>query len=246
MRFEIDVTKRVGDLRLDVKVATDAAIAALFAPSGAGKTTLLNTVAGLARPDRGRIAIAGATLFDAYAAIDLAPEARRIGYVFQDRRLFPHLRVRDNLRYGSPDAEPAGWAHTRDLLGLTPLLDRWPTHLSGGEAQRVAIGRALLADPRVLLFDEPLSHLDRARRDEILGLIERLRDETGLPMLYVTHDASEIERLGAERLALYAAGTRVQLERRCASHGQRVATVTSHGCSAGGRPSWYKAPATPI
>ena len=202
MRFEINVRRRLGDVELAVDLATDAPIAALFAPSGTGKTTLLNLVAGLLRPDAGRIAIAGATLFDAATGIDLPPEQRRIGYVFQDRRLFPHLRVRGNLLYGRGDADPAAFARTLDLLGLAPLLDRWPQTLSGGEAQRVAIGRALLSEPRVLLFDEPLSHLDRARRDEILLTIERLRDETGLPMLYVTHDASEIDRLGAERFDL--------------------------------------------
>lgn len=201
MRFEIRVSKRLGDLALDVDLASDAAVVALFAPSGAGKTSLLNLVAGLARPDAGRIAIAGDTLFDAAAGIDLPPERRRIGYVFQDRRLFPHLKVRANLLYGSAD-RGIDMAPTLDLLGIGHLLDRWPAHLSGGEAQRVAIGRALLADPRVLLFDEPLSHLDRARRDEILALIARLRDETGLPMLYVTHDASEIAAIGADRVDL--------------------------------------------
>ena len=201
MRFEIRVSKRLGDLALDVDLTSDAAVVALFAPSGAGKTTLLNLVAGLAKPDAGRIAIAGETLFDSVAGIDLPPERRRIGYVFQDRRLFPHLSVRANLLYGRGEAG-RDIAPTLDLLGIGHLLDRWPANLSGGEAQRVAIGRALLANPRVLLFDEPLSHLDRARRDEILALIRRLRDETGLPMLYVTHDASEIDALGAERVDL--------------------------------------------
>lgn len=200
MRFEIRVSKRLGELTLDVDLASDAAVVALFAPSGAGKTSLLNLVAGLAKPDCGRIAIAGETLFDSAAGVDLPPERRRIGYVFQDRRLFPHLTVGANLRYGAGAA--AEIAPTLDLLGIGHLLDRWPANLSGGEAQRVAIGRALLADPRVLLFDEPLSHLDRPRRDEILALIRRLRDETGLPMLYVTHDASEIDALGAERFDL--------------------------------------------
>lgn len=199
MRFEIRVRKRLGDLALDVDLATDSPIAALFAPSGAGKTSLLNLVAGLLRPDAGRIAIGGETLFDSAAGIDLPPQRRRIGYVFQDRRLFPHLTVRANLLYARRDA---GLGPTLELLGIGHLLDRYPANLSGGEAQRVAIGRALLADPRVLLFDEPLSHLDRARRDEILALIARLRDETGLPMLYVTHDASEIDVLRAERLDL--------------------------------------------
>ncbi len=201
MRFEVRVSKRLGDLALDVDLASDAAVVALFAPSGAGKTTLLNLVAGLGRPDAGRIAIAGETLFDAAAGVNLPPERRRIGYVFQDRRLFPHLKVRANLLYGRQRSGD-DIAPTLDLLGIGHLLDRWPATLSGGEAQRVAIGRALLADPRVLLFDEPLSHLDRARRDEILALIRRLRDETGLPMLYVTHDASEIDALGAERFDL--------------------------------------------
>lgn len=201
MRFDIRVSKRLGDLALDVDLTSDAGVVALFAPSGAGKTTLLNLVAGLARPDAGRIAIAGETLFDSAAGIDLPPERRRIGYVFQDRRLFPHLSVRANLLYGRGD-DDTDIAPTLDLLGIGQLLDRWPANLSGGEAQRVAIGRALLARPRVLLFDEPLSHLDRARRDEILGLIGRLRDETGLPMLYVTHEASEIAALGAERIDL--------------------------------------------
>lgn len=201
MRFEVRVSKRLGDLALDVDLASDAAVVALFAPSGAGKTTLLNLVAGLGRPDAGRIAIAGETLFDAAAGVNLPPERRRIGYVFQDRRLFPHLKVRANLLYGRQRSGD-DIAPTLDLLGIGHLLDRWPATLSGGEAQRVAIGRALLADPRVLLFDEPLSHLDRARRDEILALIRRLRDETGLPMLYVTHAASEIDALGAERFDL--------------------------------------------
>lgn len=201
MRIELRVAKQLGELTLDVDLATDAPIAALFAPSGAGKTTLLNTVAGLSRPDAGRIAIAGATLFDADIGVDLPPEARRVGYVFQDRRLFPHLTVRQNLLYGRRDGG-APIEPMLELLGLVPLLGRWPANLSGGEAQRVAIGRALLSDPRVLLFDEPLSHLDRGRREEILAMIARLRDETGLPMLYVTHDASEIERLGAERFDL--------------------------------------------
>lgn len=200
MRFEIRVSKRIGDLRLSVDLMSDATVVALFAPSGAGKTTLLNLVAGLARPDAGRIAIAGRRLFDDGAAIDLPPEQRRIGYVFQDRRLFPHLSVGDNLRYGGGSLADAG--PMLELLGIGHLLDRWPSNLSGGEAQRVAIGRALLAKPDVLMFDEPLSHLDRSRRDEILALIARLRDETRLPMLYVTHDASEIDSLGAERFDL--------------------------------------------
>jgi molybdate transport system ATP-binding protein len=203
MSFEIRVTKRRGERVFGADVVTDAPIAALFAPSGAGKTTLLNMVAGLVRPDEGRIAVAGETLFDAGEAIDLPPERRRAGYVFQDRRLFPHLSVRANLLYGRREGDRAlDIGHVLGLLGIEHLLDRWPATLSGGEAQRVAIGRALLSAPRFLLLDEPLSHLDHARREEIMRVIERLRDETGLPMLYVTHDAAEIERLGAERFEL--------------------------------------------
>ena len=203
MSFDIRVSKRRGDLALALDVVTDAPIAALFAPSGSGKTTLLNMVAGLLRPDAGRIAVAGELLFDDRAAIDLPPERRRAGYVFQDRRLFPHQSVRANLLYGRRDgAHALDLDHVLDLLGIAHLLDRWPATLSGGEAQRVAIGRALLSAPRFLLLDEPLSHLDHQRREEIMRVIERLRDETGLPMLYVTHDASEIDRLGAERFAI--------------------------------------------
>lgn len=202
MSFEIRLTKHRGDFTLDVDMMTQAPIAALFAPSGSGKTTLLNMVAGLLRPDSGRIVVEGETLFDDAAGIDVPPERRRIGYVFQDRRLFPHLRVRENLSYGQRADDSFGFERAVELLGLAPLLDRWPGTLSGGEAQRVAIGRALLASPRVLLLDEPLSHLDRARREEIMATIERLRDETRLPMLYVTHEASEIDRLGAVRFEL--------------------------------------------
>ncbi len=191
------LSKRIGDRRIDIAVEAQPGITALFGPSGTGKTSLLNMVAGLLRPDAGRIAIDGDVLFDSDADIDRPPEERHLGYVFQDRRLFPHLSVRGNLAYGGPLD-----AHIVDLLGLGGLLDRWPRHLSGGEAQRVALGRALLSKPRALLLDEPLSHLDRARAEEITALILRLRDELALPMLYVTHDADEIAALGARRIDL--------------------------------------------
>lgn len=202
MIFEIRASKRRGDLALDVDIRTEAPIAALFAPSGTGKTTLLNMVAGLVRPDSGRIVVGGDTLFDAAAGVNLPPEQRRIGYVFQDRRLFPHLSVRANLLYGAREGGAFTLDQAADLLGLSSLLGRWPATLSGGEAQRAAIGRALLSSPRALLLDEPLSYLDRARREEVMGAIERLRDETRLPILYVTHDVTEIERLGAVRFDL--------------------------------------------
>jgi molybdate transport system ATP-binding protein len=203
MRVEVGVAKRLGALDLAVAFESDAAVTALFGPSGVGKSSLLAMVAGLLRPDAGRIAVAGRTLFDAAAGIDLPPEARRAGMVFQDGRLFPHLTVRRNLLYGRGEGpHHLEVAHVLDLLGIAHLLDRWPRHLSGGEAQRVAIGRALLASPAFLLLDEPLAHVDRPRRDEILRIVERLRDEVGLPMLYVTHDAGEIERLRARRIDL--------------------------------------------
>jgi molybdate transport system ATP-binding protein len=189
----VDIRRRIGAREIAVRFEAGAGVTALFGPSGCGKTSILDMIAGLARPDSGRIVLDGEVLFD--AATDLPPEARRIGYVFQDRRLFPHLRVRDNLRYADRAADPGGVAA---LLGIGHLLDRWPRNLSGGEAQRVAIGRALLSKPRLLLLDEPLSHLDAARGDEVLTAIERLRDTTGLPILYVTHDRREIDRLAAK------------------------------------------------
>jgi len=203
MSFEIHVGRRLGDTEVVLSLDADdgAGITALFGPSGAGKTSILNMVAGLLKPDRGRIAVAGRTMFDAEAGIDLPPEQRRAGYVFQDGRLFPHRRVRANLLYG---AQRRDAGHGRldialdeavAFLGIGHLLDRWPRTLSGGEAQRVAIGRALLSSPDFLLMDEPLASLDAARRDDIMTVIERVRDEFGLPTLYVSHDRTEVDRL---------------------------------------------------
>jgi len=202
MSFEIHVEKRLGDRAIGLDHASDAGLIALFGPSGAGKTSILNMVAGLLRPDRGRIVVEGQVLFDSEAGIDLPCERRRVGYIFQDVRLFPHKRVRANLLYGHDLIAAADrWIELEEVcafLGIGHLLDRWPRMLSGGEAQRVAIGRALLAGPRLLLMDEPLSSLDAARRDEILTVIERIRDELRVPILYVTHDRAEIDRLGGE------------------------------------------------
>lgn len=199
MSFEIDVTRRLGDADIALKLEAGPGLTALFGPSGAGKTSVLNMVAGLLRPDRGRIAISGEPLFDSRSGIDMAPEHRRAGYVFQDGRLFPHKRVRANLLYGAKLADPAHrWMaldEALSFLGIGHLLERWPSTLSGGEAQRVAIGRALLSGPRFLLMDEPLSSLDAARREEIMRIIERVRDELKLPILYVSHDRAEVERL---------------------------------------------------
>ena len=199
MSFEIQVSRRLGDREIALALSGGGGLTALFGPSGAGKTSILNMVAGLLRPDEGLVAVSGETLFDSRNRIDVAVERRRAGYVFQDGRLFPHRRVRANLLYGERLADPAnrwiGLDEAVAFLGIGPLLDRWPRTLSGGEAQRVAIGRALLSAPRFLLMDEPLSSLDSARREEIMRVIERIRDELALPILYVSHDRAEIDRL---------------------------------------------------
>jgi len=199
MSFEVSIALKRGATRLAYDFTSEAALTALFGPSGAGKTSLLDAIAGLARPESGRIAIAGEVLFDKAAGIDLKPERRRCGYVFQDNRLFPHRSVRANLLYGWNLAAPGHrWMNLDEacgFLGIDGLLDRMPATLSGGEAQRVAIGRALLSGPRFLLMDEPLSSLDAARREEIVRVIERIRDELALPILYVSHDRAEVERL---------------------------------------------------
>lgn len=198
--------RRLGEGVLRADFAGAAGVTALFGPSGAGKTSLLNMVAGLLRPDTGRIVVAGEVLFDSAAGIDLPARQRRAGYVFQDGRLFPHMKVRDNLLYGwnlaAPESRWMGLDEAAGFLGIQGLLDRWPRTLSGGEAQRVAIGRALLGAPRFLLMDEPLSSLDAARREEIMQVVERLRDELGLPMLYVSHDRAEVDRLAATVVAI--------------------------------------------
>jgi molybdate transport system ATP-binding protein len=204
MSFDVDVAVRLGETDVAARFATEAGVTVLFAPSGAGKTSVLNMVAGLLRPERGYVRVGGETLFDAASGIDVPPERRRGGYVFQEPRLFPHLRVRANLRYGRPRVaaarpdrvRPQDEAEVIRLLDIAPLLDRWPGRLSGGEARRVAIGRALLSDPAFLLLDEPLSSLDASRREEVMRAIERVRDEAGVPILMVTHDMAEAERLG--------------------------------------------------
>lgn len=199
MSFDVDIRRRLGESRIAARFSVGQGLTALFGPSGVGKTSILNMIAGLLRPDAGRIAVDGNILFDSVARIDVPPERRRLGYVFQDNRLFPHRRVRANLLYGHRLADPGDrWmtiGQATAFLGIGHLLDRWPRTLSGGEAQRVAIGRALLGGPKFLLMDEPLSSLDAARRDEIIAVIERIRDELKLPILYVSHDRDEVERL---------------------------------------------------
>lgn len=206
MSFEVDIAKRLGDANIAVKFTANGGLTALFGPSGVGKTSTLNMIAGLMRPDAGMIRIDGQRLFDSAAGINVPPEKRRIGYVFQDARLFPHKRVQANLLYGYRLAPPAdrlmSLEEVVDFLGISHLLDRWPATLSGGEAQRVTIGRALLSGPRFLLMDEPLSSLDSARREEIMAVILRIRDEMKLPILYVSHERREIDRLATTTVTL--------------------------------------------
>lgn len=200
MGFDIDIRKRVGMRDVHLALTQAEGLTAIVGPSGAGKTSLLNMVAGLLRPDAGRISVSGHLLFDSSRKIDLQPGQRFAGYVFQDRRLFPHLRVLDNLAYGLKARRTAMSAEmTLDdviaFLDIAHLTARWPASLSGGEVQRVAIGRALLSNPRFLLMDEPLGALDVDRREEIIAVIEKLRDELALPILYVSHDQAEVDRL---------------------------------------------------
>jgi molybdate transport system ATP-binding protein len=207
--IEIDVEKRLGDFRLEARFTAPATgITALFGRSGAGKTTLVNLLAGLERPDRGRIAVDGEVLFSAEDGVDVPTERRRLGYVFQEGRLFPHYSVRGNLTYGRRRGARGAAVSVEAvvaLLGLEALLDRRPGDLSGGEKQRVAIGRALLAEPRLLLMDEPLASLDTPRKAEIMPFIERLRDELRIPIIYVSHAMDEIVRL-ADTLVLLSEG----------------------------------------
>lgn len=199
----VDVLLQRGAFTRRVQLREHAQVVALTGHSGAGKTSILNAIAGLLRPQSGRIEVDGHVLFDSVAGIDMPAHLRDIGYVFQDARLFPHLDVRRNLLYGNrrASADNAQTAFAFDdvvaLLGIAPLLARRPLNLSGGEAQRVAIGRALLSQPRMLLLDEPLSSLDRARREDVIPFLQRLRDHTRLPMVYVSHSLDEVQRLTA-------------------------------------------------
>jgi molybdate transport system ATP-binding protein len=209
MTLSVNVVKSLAGFALQAEFTSAGRVTALFGPSGAGKTTLVNLVAGLDRPDGGRIAVDETVLFDSAARIDIPPHRRRIGYIFQEGRLFPHLSVRGNLLYGrrlTPRRQRWGsFDQVVDLLGIGGLLPRRPASLSGGEKQRVAIGRALLASPRLLLMDEPLAALDQARKEEILPYVERLRDEMRLPIVYVSHAIEEVARL-ADTIVLLAGG----------------------------------------
>lgn len=202
MSLSLSLHHRTGRFELDVTFTMQGPVTALFGPSGAGKTSLLNAIAGLLRPQKGRILFHGETWFDSEKNIFLPAHQRGIGYVFQEGRLFPHLNVRHNLIYGatlSKDRpEVAQFDEVVDLLGLDHLLSRHPKNLSGGEQQRVAIGRALLARPSLLLMDEPLASLDQARRDDIMPYLESLRARFHLPTIYVSHSRAEVDRLADE------------------------------------------------
>ncbi len=189
MTLELSLSHQFETFSLQVDIRASDGITALFGRSGAGKTTIAQAVSGLLTPQQGRIALAGSVLFDRNLGINIAPNKRRIGYVFQDGRLFPHMSVAGNLRFGKQFATnplaPKSEQRIIDMLGLGQMLARRPGTLSGGEKQRVAIGRALLSDPRMLIMDEPLAALDTARKAEILPYLERLRDEAALPILYI-------------------------------------------------------------
>lgn len=197
--LEVDIEHRLGAFDLDIRFRSGRGLTALFGRSGSGKTSVVNAIAGLIRPLRGRIVADEAVLLDTERGICAPTHRRGVGYVFQEGRLFPHLTVRHNLLFGrwfaSGRARSAGLEDVVELLGIGALLDRRPGRLSGGEKQRVAIGRALLAGPRLLLMDEPLASLDARRKDEILPYLERLRDQANVPIIYVSHSVAEVTRL---------------------------------------------------
>jgi molybdate transport system ATP-binding protein len=206
----VEVEKKLGEFSVNVLFASERGATVLFGPSGAGKTSIINMIGGLLKPDRGRILLDDEVLFDGAEGINVPAWQRRIGTVFQEGRLFPHLSVKHNLIYGrwmnGIADDPAAFAHAVELLDIGHLLDRRPGKLSGGERQRVAVGRALLMKPRLLLLDEPLASLDAARKADILPYLERLRDEAQVPMIYVSHDAAEVKRI-ATRVVRLDGGT---------------------------------------
>ena len=222
--LQVDVAKKLGEFTLEATFTSEGRVTGLFGASGAGKTSLINMIAGLVKPDRGTIALDGETLDDSAAGLHVPPYRRRIGYVFQDARLFPHLDVRQNLDYGRRmnrlEQDAAQQKRVIDLLDIGALLNRRPGRLSGGERQRVAFGRALLSKPKLLLLDEPLGALDEERKREILPYLVRLRDEAGIPMVYVSHDAAELRQLATQIVMLK--GGRIT-----AFGGVKVLTATS-------------------
>ena len=210
VKLAVDVKQTLGEFHLDASLVADGGVTALFGRSGSGKTSLMRVIAGLATPEWGRVTFDEIALLETERRVFIPPHRRRFGYVFQEARLFPHLNVRRNLLYGrwfSP--RPGGHGDFRrviEMLGIGSLLDRSPFDLSGGERQRVAIGRALLSSPRLLLMDEPLAALDDERKAEILPYLERLRDQAGIPVVYVSHSVAEVGRL-ADRVVMMEGGS---------------------------------------
>ncbi|MTH99034.1 MULTISPECIES: molybdenum ABC transporter ATP-binding protein [Alphaproteobacteria] len=206
MSLSVRLKHSLPGIELDLSFDAPPGVTVLFGRSGSGKTTIVDAVAGLLRPQAGRVAVDDWVLFDTDKGLWLPPHRRRLGYIFQEGRLFPHLTVRQNLAFGrwfAPrNAQRENPDKVIEMLGIGHLLDRRPAKLSGGEKQRVAIGRALLASPRLILADEPLAALDDARKAEILPYFERLRDEVSVPILYVTHSAAEVARLATSVVAL--------------------------------------------
>ncbi|MBY5881449.1 molybdenum ABC transporter ATP-binding protein [Rhizobium leguminosarum bv. trifolii] len=199
MTLIVEAKQRLGAFSLDAAFTSERGVTALFGRSGSGKTSMIRIIAGLAHPDEGRVVLDGEPLTETATGIFVPKHRRRFGYVFQEARLFPHLSIRANLSYGrwfaARPAHSESFDHIVDLLGIETLLERSPSKLSGGEKQRVAIGRALLSSPRLLLMDEPLAALDDARKAEILPYLQRLRDETDIPIVYVSHSIAEVARL---------------------------------------------------
>ena len=204
----VEVEKQLGEFSISARFEAASGVTAVFGSSGSGKTTLINMIAGLITPDRGRIAVDDAVLFDSAAGIDVPVHQRHVGYVFQDGRLFPHLTIGSNLDYGRRMCglkhDPNETDRIVSLLDIGHLLDRRTGKISGGERQRVAIGRALLMRPRLLLLDEPLASLDTARKREILPYLEKLRDESHIPMIYVSHHLAEIRRMATSVMHIEA------------------------------------------
>jgi len=206
MSLSVEFGLSLPNFHLEVQFDAPAGITAISGPSGAGKTTLINVLAGLVTPDYGHIETQGRVLFSSHTGVNLKPEQRHVGYIFQDARLFPHLTVMQNLKCGRwfrhLPSDPKALEKIITLLGIEHFTHRRPTQLSGGEKQRVAIGRALLSNPDVILADEPLSSLDPERKTDILPYFEMLRDQMHLPIVYVSHDADEMTRLATTHLQL--------------------------------------------
>ena len=203
MSTRVDISQRLGAFRLEARFEGEGGVTALFGPSGSGKTAVINAIAGLTQPDAGHIEVGGRVLFDSETGICVPPHQRRIGYVFQEPRLFPHMSVQQNMEYGRPvqsHSTPVGrWL---PALGIDHLMERRPRDLSGGEAQRVAIARAMMSQPDVLLMDEPLAALDEARKTEFLPYLQALVAETRIPVFYVSHAMAEVAQLADHLVAV--------------------------------------------